>query len=129
MKPGGMDADMGGEHHALLATLQHGLAEYGIFARLAETPPYAAGPEPGDALPRVPPWLEIVGRDGEARAAVTVVRAAQRFSYRVNPRMGDAYRMLFPVDEIAEAVAYIIAEARKWEDDHSRAGERACRGG
>lgn len=97
----------------LLEVLRRALEGPGISALLVRTVGLVLRfPEIGLPQHR-PPELEMRGADGRVRATITVVADADGFAYLVHlARI--ASPLLFPVSDPAQALAYLVAEARDW---------------
>lgn len=100
-------------HAVLLGVLGGGLAGSDVSVLLVKTVGLLLRfPELG--IPRhLPPVLEVRGADGRIRATVAVAGRAGKLIYRVRPAR-DAPPVVFPVDDAAEAHAFLVAEARDW---------------
>ena len=97
----------------LLEVLRRALVGPGISALLVRSVGLVLRfPEIG--IPRHrPPELEMRGADGQVKARITVVAEAGGFAYLVRPAR-IASPLLFPVSDPAQALAYLVAEARDW---------------
>jgi hypothetical protein len=62
----------------------------------------------------VSPELEVRGADRQLRVTVTIIRGGSDLAYCVRP-VDDTFRFVFPVNEAAEALAFLVGRARDWQ--------------
>ncbi|MEV7970001.1 hypothetical protein AB0O34_29050 [Sphaerisporangium sp. NPDC088356] len=99
---------------ALLGGLSDGLKMHGVYGREVRVIRLRLRFNEYEAPSYMPPELEVRGADCRLRATVTIIRGQSELAYCIRP-MGDDLRFLFPVDEGAEALAFLVGRARDWQ--------------
>lgn len=99
---------------ALLGGLNDALKMHGVYGREVRVIRLRLRFNEYTASTYMPPELEIRGADCRLRATVTIVRGHCELAYCVRP-MGDDLHFVFPVNEGAEALAFLVGRARDWQ--------------